>query len=103
MADATLAVGGLVATIGFADSINPTTVAPSMALAIQEDGARRAAAFAGGVLLVSLLGGAVMVAGPGEAIMAALPHPGAALKQVGELALGLILLVLAVLAWLGRR
>ena len=103
MSQAPFAVGALVVAIVLADSLNPSTVAPAVALAIQENGARRAAAFAAGVGGVSLLGGLILVAGPGEAIMAALPHPGHVLKEIGELALGLVLLALAAAAWLGRK
>ena len=52
MADPALGVGALVAGIGFADSLNPTTIAPAVALGIHDDGARRAAAFTAGVAAV---------------------------------------------------
>jgi cytochrome c biogenesis protein CcdA len=103
MADSTLAIAGLVVTIGLADSLNPSTIGPATALAIQPDGARRAAAFTAGVAAVSLAAGLVLVAGPGEAIMAALPHPSHRLRSIAELALGLVLLALALAAWLGRH
>ena len=98
-----LATGGLVATIGLADAVNPSTVGPAMALAIQEDGARRTFAFAAGVAFVSFVAGAVLVAGPGEAIMHAIPHPSKLVREVSEEVLGVVLLGLAVLAWLGRH
>jgi cytochrome c biogenesis protein CcdA len=103
MSEPLLATGALVVTIALADSLNPTTVAPAVALAIQEHGARRAAAFTAGVGLVSLAGGLVLVAGPGEAILAAIPHPGERVKHVGEVLFGVVLLVLAGLAWAGRH
>src|SRR3954449_11299666 len=103
MSEPLLATGALVVTIALADSLNPSTVAPAVALAIQEHGARRAAAFTAGVGLVSLAGGLVLVAGPGEAILAAIPHPGDSVKHVGEVLFGVVLLVLAGLAWAGRH
>jgi len=103
MADPALGVGVLVATIGLADSINPTTVGPATALAIQEDGARRTAAFTAGVAIVSFLGGAILVAGPGQALLASIPHPSSTLKEIGEVALGVLLLGLAVASVVGRR
>jgi len=103
MSEPLLTAGALVVTIGLADSLNPSTVAPAVALAIQEHGARRAAAFTAGVGLVSLAGGIVLVAGPGEAILAAMPHPGDTVKHVGEVVFGLALLALAALAWAGRH
>src|SRR4051794_2702565 len=98
-----VATGGLVATIGLADAVNPSTVGPAMALAIQEDGARRTFAFAAGVALVSFAAGAGLVAGPGGAVMHAIPHPSKFVKEVSEEVLGIALLALAVLAWLGRH
>lgn len=103
MSEPLLATGALVVTIGLADSLNPSTVAPAVALAIQEHGARRAAAFTAGVGLVSLAGGVVLVAGPGEAILAAIPQPADTVKHIGEVAFGVVLLVLAALAWAGRH
>jgi cytochrome c biogenesis protein CcdA len=103
MSEPLLATGALVVTIALADSLNPSTVAPAVALAIQEHGARRAAAFTAGVGLVSLTGGLVLVAGPGEAILAAIPHPGENVKHVGEVLFGVVLLALAGLAWGGRH
>jgi cytochrome c biogenesis protein CcdA len=103
MSEPLLATGALVVTIGLADSLNPSTVAPAVALAIQEHGARRAAAFTAGVGLVSLAGGVVLVAGPGEAILAAIPHPAHTVKHIGEVAFGIVLLALAALAWAGRH
>jgi cytochrome c biogenesis protein CcdA len=103
MADSVLAVAGLVVTIGLADAMNPSTVGPASALAIQPDGARRAAAFTAGVAGTSLAAGLVLVAGPGAAIMAALPHPGPRVRDLAEIALGVVLLALALAAWLGRH
>src|SRR5690242_5158251 len=102
MANAVLPAVALVMTIGLADSLNPTTVAPATALALREDGARRAAAFTAGVAVVSLLGGLLLVAGPGQAIIAAIPHPSARVKRIGEIVVGIVLLGLALTAWLAR-
>jgi cytochrome c biogenesis protein CcdA len=101
--DPTLAAGAVVLAIGLADSVNPSTVAPAIALAVREDGARQAAMFTLGVAAVSLLGGAVLVAGPGQAILAAIPHPGAGFKKIAEIGVGALLLALAAAAWIGRH
>jgi cytochrome c biogenesis protein CcdA len=96
-------VVAVVVMVGVADSVNPSTVAPTMALAMQRDGARRAAAFTAGVAAVSVAAGALLVAGPGEAILSAIPHPGQRLRHVAEVGAGVVLLALAVASWLGRR
>jgi cytochrome c biogenesis protein CcdA len=101
--DPTLAAGAVVLAIGLADSVNPSTVAPAIALAVREGGARQAAVFTLGVATVSLLGGAVLVAGPGQAILAAIPHPGAEFKKTAEIGVGALLLALAAAAWIGRH
>ena len=103
MSDAAFGVGVFVFMVGLADSANPSTVAPAMALAIQEKGARRAAAFTAGVAAVSVVCGVVLVAGPGEALISAIPHPGSLAKHIGEVVLGAVLIGLAVAAWMGRH
>jgi cytochrome c biogenesis protein CcdA len=103
MTNPTIAAGALVLAIGVADSVNPSTVAPAIALAMQRDGARRATAFTIGVAGVSLLAGAALVSGPGQALMAAIPHPDPEVKEFVEAGLGALLLVLAATAWLCRH
>jgi cytochrome c biogenesis protein CcdA len=103
MASPAIAVGTLVFVIGVADSINPSTVGPAVALAVGRHGARRAAAFTAGVALVSFAGGAILVLGPGAAIMAAIPRPSARFEHIAEIVLGVVALVLAAVAWRGRR
>src|SRR3954453_15810193 len=84
MSEPLLATGALVVTIALADSLNPSTGAPAVALAIQEHGARRAAAFTAGVGLVSLAGGLVLVAVAGGGAVAGLPPLGGSAKDARE-------------------
>jgi cytochrome c biogenesis protein CcdA len=93
----------LVVSVGLADSVNPSTIAPALILAVRPHGARPLALFILGVFGVSLAGGLVLLLGPGKLILSALPHPDAHTKAVAEVAGGVLLLVLAAATWLGRE
>ena len=88
----------LVLSIGIADSINPATVAAALYLALGHDGVRSVAAFTAGVFTVYLTGGIALTLGPASAV----PNPGATVKHLIELGLGLATLVFAVVLWLTR-
>jgi cytochrome c biogenesis protein CcdA len=92
----------LVISVGLADSINPTTLAPAFLMATAPDGAKAVARFTLGVFAVSLAGGLVLLLGPGQLILSALPHPGAHAKAVAETVGGALLLALATLTWIHR-
>jgi cytochrome c biogenesis protein CcdA len=93
-----LALALLVLSIGIADSINPSTIAPALYLALGRGAVRNLLGFTAGVFGVYLAGGIVLTLGPGEAI----PHPGTRLKHVIELALGAATIVFALGVWLTR-
>ena len=97
------ALAALVAMIGLADSVNPSTVAPALVLATRPDGARQVAAFTAGVFLVSTAGGVLLVLGPGQVALHALPHPTTRTKHLGEIAAGVVLLALAAATVAGHR
>jgi cytochrome c biogenesis protein CcdA len=92
----------LVLSVGLADAINPTTLAPALLLATTPDGAKAVGRFTLGVFAVSLAGGLVLLLGPGQLILSALPHPGGHTKAVAELIGGLLLLGLAAALWIQR-
>lgn len=92
----------LVVSVGLADSLNPTTLAPALVLATGPHAVRRMTAFTLGVFAVSFAGGLVLVAGPGELILNALPHPSHRVRQVAAIAGGVLLFVLAVVVWIRR-
>ena len=98
-----LALAVLVATIGLADSLNPSTLGPALVIATGEGAVPRLIAFTVGVFSVSLAGGLVLVFGPGEVLLSALPHPSPKAKHIAQLAGGVVLIGLGVAAWLGRR
>jgi hypothetical protein len=60
-----LALAVLVATIGLADSLNPSTLGPALVIATGEGAIPRLIAFPAGVFSVSLAGGLVLVLRPG--------------------------------------
>ncbi len=92
----------LVAGIGLADSLNPSTVGPALLLALRARGAPLVVLFAAGVFLTSFACGALIVAGPGRIVMGRIPHIGSHTRAVIEVAAGCALLVLAAIAWLQR-
>jgi mono/diheme cytochrome c family protein len=100
-ARAVLALFVLVVSVGLADSLNPSTIAPALYLAI-EGSARRVVAFAAGVFAVSAVGGIVLVAGPGQALVSAVPRPHGRTTHLIELGAGAVALAAAVALWLGR-
>ena len=97
-----LALAALAVSIGLADSLNPTTVAPALFLATERTGTRRVAGFIAGVAAVNLAGGLILTFGPGQLLLAAVPRPGRSATHKLELALGLAMLLLALVLWLQR-
>jgi cytochrome c biogenesis protein CcdA len=100
---AVLALAVLVATIGLADSLNPSTLGPALVIATGEGAATRLMAFTAGVFGVSLAAGLLLVLGPGQVLLGALPHPSPKAKHIAQVAGGVLLIGLGVAAWLGRR
>ena len=93
----------LVITIGLADSVNPSTIAPALYLATAKNATRSVAGFIVGVFVVYLAGGLVLTFGPGPFLLDALPHPRRETVHAIELALGVGALILAVVLWLVRE
>jgi cytochrome c biogenesis protein CcdA len=95
-------LAGIVATIGIADSLNPTTIAPALYLASHHAPRREIARFTLGVFLVYLLGGAVIALGPGQLALSLLPHPSHRVQHTVEVVVGLGMVFGSVLLWRGR-
>lgn len=91
----------LVASIGFADSINPSTVVPALWMASTPRA--HLASFTLGVFAVYLAGGLVLVFGPGPAIISALHHVGTTVEHGIEAAVGVGVLALALGLWRSRH
>jgi cytochrome c biogenesis protein CcdA len=99
---------GLVISIGIADSVNPTTIAPALYLATADEPRSRVIQFTTAVFAVYLLGGMAIALGPGELVLALVPHPGRHLSYVLEIVAGVAMLTAAAFLWgyrdrLGRR
>jgi cytochrome c biogenesis protein CcdA len=93
---------GLVVSIGLADSLNPTTIAPALYLASGERARERVAEFTFGVFAVYLIGGAAIALGPGQLILALVPKPDAEDRHVLEVIAGVAMLFVAALLWRHR-
>ena len=94
---------GLMISIGFADSLNPSTIAPAMYLAtVERNAARHVMRFTLGVFAVYLLGGLAIALGPGQLVLALAPHPHPGLKYVLEIVAGAVLLTISGVLWTFR-
>ncbi|HEY2771087.1 MAG TPA: GAP family protein [Solirubrobacteraceae bacterium] len=93
---------GLVLSIGLADSLNPTTIAPALYLAATDHPKARVGQFTAGVFVVYFLGGALIAFGPGELLLALVPKPSHTTRYVLELIAGAAMLVAAALLWRNR-
>jgi cytochrome c biogenesis protein CcdA len=93
----------LVLSVAIVDSLNPSTVGPAVYLATLRHAARGLVGFILGVFVVNLAAGIVLVLGPGQAVLAAVPHPGENTKHLIEIILGVAALGLAIALWPMRR
>jgi cytochrome c biogenesis protein CcdA len=94
---------GLAVSIGLADSMNPSTIAPGLYLAMGERPRGGLIRFTLGVLAVNFVGGAAIALGPGEAVLALVPKPGATARYIAETVAGVVMLGAAVVIWRRRR
>ncbi len=94
---------GLVVSIGIADSLNPTTIAPALYLASGERARERVTEFTLAVFLVSLAGGAVIALGPGELLLDVVPTPHHVARHIVEIVAGVVMLIVAALVWHNRN
>ncbi len=97
-----LALVALAVSVGIADSLNPSTIAPALYLATGVDASRRLLHFTLGVFTVYLAGGMVLVLGPGHAVLSAVARPGRRETHLIELVLGGVALAVAGALWLRR-
>jgi cytochrome c biogenesis protein CcdA len=92
----------LVASIGIADSVNPSTIVPALWLA-SASRARGLASYTLGVFVVYLTGGLVLVFGPGPSVIAALHHVRGPAEHALQAAGGVLVLAFAFALWRSRR
>jgi cytochrome c biogenesis protein CcdA len=98
-----LRLAGLMITIGLADSINPSTIAPALYLASGRQPRRRVAEFTLAVFFVYLAGGALVALGPGQLLRSVLPHPDFEDRAVAEIVAGAVLVLASMLIWRRRH
>lgn len=90
---------GLVLSVGIADSLNPTTIAPALYLASGPQPRRKVAEFTAAVFLVYFAGGAIIALGPGRLLISAFPHPHRHVRGIIEIVAGTALIVGALFLW----
>jgi cytochrome c biogenesis protein CcdA len=93
---------GIVMSIGLADSLNPTTIAPALYLATGERARGRVAEFTFAVFAVYFLGGAAVAVGAGQLIKPLLPHPRHHIADIIEIAVGAAMIAVAGVLWRHR-
>jgi cytochrome c biogenesis protein CcdA len=95
----------LMISIGLADSINPSTIAPALYLASGERPRTRVAEFTIAVFLVYLAGGALIALGGAALVRNVVPDIDIrqTVRYWGEIVAGVLLLVSAVLIWRRRH
>jgi cytochrome c biogenesis protein CcdA len=94
---------GLVVSIGIADSLNPSTIAPALYLASGERPRERVTEFTLAVFGVYLLGGALIALGPGQLVLSLVPTPGPVARDTAEIAAGAAMLAAAAFLWRHRQ
>jgi cytochrome c biogenesis protein CcdA len=94
---------GIVISIGLADSLNPTTIAPALYLASGERPRERVTEFTLAVFAVYLVGGLTIALGPGQLILSLVPRPGHVAREVLEVVAGVVMLIAGVMLWRHRE
>jgi cytochrome c biogenesis protein CcdA len=93
---------GIVVSIGLADSLNPTTIAPALYMAASKHAVARVIQFTVGVFAVYLAGGLLIALGPGELILDAVPKPSHVVRHVIEIVAGVAMVIGAAVLWWKR-
>lgn len=94
---------GLVVSIGLADSLNPSTIAPALYLATGERARGRVAEFTLAVFAVYLLGGIAIALGPGQLVLSLVQRPSHLARHLIEIAAGAAMLGASGALWYHRR
>jgi len=90
---------GLVVSIGIADSLNPSTIAPALYLATGRRARGELVRFTAAVFAVYLGGGAAIALGPGQLLLSLIPSPDRHARFLIELLAGVAMLTAAAFLW----
>jgi cytochrome c biogenesis protein CcdA len=93
---------GVVVSIGIADSLNPTTIAPALYLGAGNGARERVTEFTLAVFAVYLIGGIIIALGPGQLVLSLVPKPSTDTKHVLECIAGAAMLIAALMLWRHR-
>jgi cytochrome c biogenesis protein CcdA len=93
---------GIVISVGLADSLNPSTLAPALYLASGPEPRKAVSQFTLGVFGVYLVGGIAVAAGPGQLVLALVPSPSLPTRHVLEVIAGVVLIAVGLLLWVHR-
>jgi cytochrome c biogenesis protein CcdA len=94
---------GVVLSIGLADSLNPSTLAPGLYLSTGKRARASLVQFTLGVAVVNLAGGVAIALGPGQALLALVPKPDATARYIAETVAGVVMLIAAAVLWRRRE
>jgi cytochrome c biogenesis protein CcdA len=97
-----LALIALVVSIGAADALNPSTLAPALFFAVGPRGRRDVAGFTFGIFAVSLAGGLALAFGPGQVLLTRVSKPSPHTVHLIELVAGGVALPVAAVLWHAR-
>jgi cytochrome c biogenesis protein CcdA len=92
----------LAVSVGLADSLNPSTIVPALYLATGDHPRQRVIQFTVGVFAVYFIGGAAIALGPGQLLLALVPHPNHTTRYVIEVVAGVAILIAGVVLWFHR-
>jgi cytochrome c biogenesis protein CcdA len=93
---------GLAVSIGLADSLNPTTIAPALYLAAGDRARANVTEFTLGVFAVYFIGGAAIALGPGQLLLSLVPKPDRNTRHIIEVVVGVAMLFAAAMLWRHR-
>jgi cytochrome c biogenesis protein CcdA len=94
---------GIAISIGLADSLNPTTVAPALYLATGQRARERVIEFTIGVFAVYLVGGIAIALGPGQLLLSLIPHPHRHVAYTIEVIVGAAMIIGSLYLWRNRE
>jgi cytochrome c biogenesis protein CcdA len=97
-----LALIALVVSIGAADALNPSTLAPALFFGVGPHGRRDVAGFTLAIFAVSLAGGLALTFGPGQALLTRISKPSPHTVHLVELLAGGAALPAAAALWHAR-